>query len=387
MRKMLLRKTIKTQFSIVDYKEYGSCRPSSSRFSIAPGFHTTSVTFMLPAAFPGASPLLPSMAFCPIVEELYEGDVPCGAPPLRFSSHILQPSNEPDLPPAVEYSGWNNPGRLSTTSTGAHPSHPNLPNFILPSVTHVALPSNTDIQWSHPRLYNILINHPVLSTLTLTPFEAQLRAAVKASVHRLLFGPALTVKFHPLNVQRRRIRRPPPSPKTSTITHVSLHNPSTIALGQEAPEGIHHRISGPTSYVLLLFLSAHLSIDHWQGTADYPVAGEAGPEFNGHIAYNSVLDSSTFNAARGAHIPQSASNGHQDNPATEPGDGTKYMTIYTLNKQYGFSKAQSMLWPDIAYKRLPEYHPSHQSSPNTSATPHVPVTTMFLRHVIVFGIF
>jgi hypothetical protein len=32
----------------------------------------------------------------------------------------------------------------------------------------------------------------------------------------------------------------------------------------------------------------------------------------------------------------------QDNPATEPGDGTKYMTIYTLNKQYSFSKAQSV---------------------------------------------
>jgi hypothetical protein len=70
---------------------------------------------------------------------------------------------------------------------------------------------------------------------------------------------------------------------------------------QEALEGIHHRILGPTSYVLLLFLSAHLSIDHWQGTPDYPVAGEAGPKFNGYIAYNSVLDSSMFNAACGAH--------------------------------------------------------------------------------------
>ncbi|KAJ7719617.1 hypothetical protein B0H14DRAFT_3521224 [Mycena olivaceomarginata] len=50
--------------------------------------------------------------------------------------------------------------------TGAHPSHPSLLNFIPPSVTHVAPPSNTDIQWSHP------LQHPdqppALSTLTLT---------------------------------------------------------------------------------------------------------------------------------------------------------------------------------------------------------------------------
>jgi hypothetical protein len=32
----------------------------------------------------------------------------------------------------------------------------------------------------------------------------------------------------------------------------------------------------------------------------------------------------------------------QDVPATEPGEGTKFVTAYTLNKQYGFSRTQSV---------------------------------------------
>jgi hypothetical protein len=32
----------------------------------------------------------------------------------------------------------------------------------------------------------------------------------------------------------------------------------------------------------------------------------------------------------------------QDSPAAEPGEGTKFMTIYTLNKQYRFSRTQTV---------------------------------------------
>jgi hypothetical protein len=99
------------------------------------------------------------------------------------------------------------------------------------------------------------------------------------------------------------------------------------------------------------------------------------PEYNGHISYSPSVNSSTFNAA---HILEPTANVYQpcsahtigsdpaltylpgywaivspipvtpmqlklqDFPATEPGEGTKFVTAYTLNTQYRFSRTQSI---------------------------------------------
>jgi hypothetical protein len=99
------------------------------------------------------------------------------------------------------------------------------------------------------------------------------------------------------------------------------------------------------------------------------------PEYNSHILYSPSVNSSMFNTA---HILEPMANFHQprsaytissdpaltylpgywaiispipvvpmqlklqDVPTTEPSEGTKFVTAYTLNKQYGFSRTQSV---------------------------------------------
>jgi hypothetical protein len=46
------------------------------------------------------------MLFRPSVEELNKVNEPRGTPPLQFSNHILQDSDEPDLPPTYDYVDW-----------------------------------------------------------------------------------------------------------------------------------------------------------------------------------------------------------------------------------------------------------------------------------------
>jgi hypothetical protein len=46
------------------------------------------------------------MLFRPSVKELDKVDEPRGTPPLQFSNHILQDSDEPDLPPTYDYADW-----------------------------------------------------------------------------------------------------------------------------------------------------------------------------------------------------------------------------------------------------------------------------------------
>ncbi|KAJ7816964.1 hypothetical protein B0H14DRAFT_2602338 [Mycena olivaceomarginata] len=82
-----------------------------------------------PLALPNSSSavLPPLMSFCPSVEELDEVNEPRSAPPLQFSSHILQDSDEPNLPPTYDYADW-----------------PLSQNNTLPPVTREMLPANTD---------------------------------------------------------------------------------------------------------------------------------------------------------------------------------------------------------------------------------------------------
>jgi hypothetical protein len=97
-----------------------------------------------------------------------------------------------------------------------------------------------------------------------------------------------------------------------------------------------------------------------------------GTQFNSQFAYNPHVNSSTFNAAHilrpPCNVHQSHSGGAdpaltymlgywvfvspesaepmqvklQDSPAAEPGEGTKFMTVYILNKQYRFSRTQTV---------------------------------------------
>ncbi|KAJ7711460.1 hypothetical protein B0H14DRAFT_2645778 [Mycena olivaceomarginata] len=59
------------------------------------------------------------MSFRLSVKELNEENDARGGPPLQFSSHILQDSDEPDLPPIFYYVDWTNLIHPSTVSMGA----------------------------------------------------------------------------------------------------------------------------------------------------------------------------------------------------------------------------------------------------------------------------
>jgi hypothetical protein len=98
----------------------------------------------------------------------------------------------------------------------------------------------------------------------------------------------------------------------------------------------------------------------------------------------------------------------QDSPAAEPGDGTKFLTVYALNKQYTFSKTQHVraavptnsvalkcadfpkltillfplcltLWPATVFRPLLGCRPWRLSLPNTAAIHNVPATTISIH--------
>ncbi|KAJ7348116.1 hypothetical protein DFH08DRAFT_808870 [Mycena albidolilacea] len=138
--------------------------------------------------------------------------------------------------------------------------------------------------------------------------------------------------------------------------------PSSTTLGQSdclALESSPPRQVGTSDYVPTPLI---------EGTLDYPVDAS-----HSHSEDNQTVDGTMFNATHvtrppfNVHAFQGAQVSHidpattylpgygtfvsrkyveplelklQDGPAAEPGDGTSFLTVYTLNKQYGFSRTQ-----------------------------------------------
>jgi hypothetical protein len=117
-----------------------------------------------------------------------------------------------------------------------------------------------------------------------------------------------------------------------------------------------------------LFIGSDVPTPLVEGTLDYPVDAS-----HSHSEDNQTVDGTMFNATDvtqppfNVHAFQGAQASHidpattylpgygtfvsrkyvkplelrlQDSPAAEPGDGTSFLTVYTLNKQYGFSRTQ-----------------------------------------------
>ncbi|KAJ7792660.1 hypothetical protein B0H14DRAFT_3498974 [Mycena olivaceomarginata] len=68
------------------------------------------------------------MSFRPSIEEINKDPRPPWRPSLLFSNHILQDSDDPDLPADFHRAGadWSIPPHPSAASTAAGPSRPPL---------------------------------------------------------------------------------------------------------------------------------------------------------------------------------------------------------------------------------------------------------------------
>ncbi|KAJ7812812.1 hypothetical protein B0H14DRAFT_2605530 [Mycena olivaceomarginata] len=312
--------------------------------------------------------------FQPSVEEVDEEDEPRSAPPLHLSSNILQDSADPDLPPTSAYAAWasSHPPYHRIHGRGSillpPPQYVSSQNYTLPSAACTTPPSNT-----HPR--PPFFRHGVVSPAIMTfNADGDHHGPVTAVANPHHASPETAVS-DPLCADIALPSDPwvaPPSHVIGLAFAGGVQPASATSLGKRPRHEDSNRNYAvePQSR-----LDTHFSggVQNVQG---YSVEGVLGShtstQFNGQFSYNPHVNSSTFNAAHILRPPCNVHQSHgggadpaltymsgywvfvtpesvepmqiklQDSPAAEPGEVTKFMTVYTLNKQYIFSRTQTV---------------------------------------------
>ncbi|KAJ7302966.1 hypothetical protein DFH08DRAFT_977346 [Mycena albidolilacea] len=267
------------------------------------------------------------MSFCPSIEEVDEGEEPRGAPPLQLSSYILLGANEPDLPIAFDSVDKPNLRRPPATETGLQPDL-----LFFPYNTSPIASQDPTITVNHGEYLDVSTAGVAPDRLTADTFLSE-NAPDSGSIAE----PSVEL------AARARL------PEDISLT------PSATALGKrplrEYPTDTQAQTDIQFSY------SVHCPIVpvHRSSSSSMQFRpDEALHWYNGHTPYNPTTRNvhtgndpvltylpgywATISPAPVAPLQLKL----QDVPATEPGEGIKFITVYTLNKEYGFSRTQSV---------------------------------------------
>ncbi|KAJ7348399.1 hypothetical protein DFH08DRAFT_1000177 [Mycena albidolilacea] len=267
--------------------------------------------FSCAACFPSPfTPLLPPMSFRPSIEKINKVDDPHGTPPLLFSNHILQDSDDPDLPTAFHCADWSNLEHPLTTSTAAGLSHPaSQSNIVLPSVMQMRPPTNTANQMAD------LFQHPAVPPAGIVPDARGEERGTAISDGQLDVG-----------------KGPGKAPSHFSLPHVAdvckPPAPSDTALGKrrqweyatDPPAQTHVQFLWASQHTVFRILHFGTECDSlhplFPGQApmsskiqSHPAERALVHDLSGHTSYSpAVVNSSMSNAA---HTLQSTSNIHQ----------------------------------------------------------------------------
>ncbi|KAJ7838244.1 hypothetical protein B0H14DRAFT_3459667 [Mycena olivaceomarginata] len=255
------------------------------------------------------------------VEDVGEDADYRGAPPLLFSSNILQLASEPDLAPASALASrpdvvWEStdPRSPSTASVQAS-NHP--PLFGQSSSPTDVAPSNNSL--GEKRLREATGDYPAT------------RSAPSLGASQ---APSAT------SLGKRRQREDAGHDSAASADHQHIAAPSATSLGKrrQREDAGHDSAASGTQYL------AGPQVHPISHVGDVRFHTE-GPHYTTGIEPSESDPALTYLPGYQALVsPQSVVPMElklQDSPAIEAGEGTKFVTVYTLNKQYGFSKTQT----------------------------------------------
>ncbi|KAJ7325760.1 hypothetical protein DFH08DRAFT_1027683 [Mycena albidolilacea] len=280
------------------------------------------------------------MSFRPSIEEIYDEADPRGAPPLCLSDHILQETFAPDLPPPPPPQSILSPctgsPRAATAPVSENTPHPTYapyptpipalpaPRFCPPSYPHSFVPNPL----RHNALSFLVTTMGIISTptpLLPPPLSARgVNAITRKWIHLLV--PMI----------------PQPVSKVSGI-----HNllPSRVRTSRRVLTSLAGGMDDSPAEAS----SSHTAYSHAADNSMSNATHTRRPPFNVH-EFQRIQGTPVDPATR--YLPgyskfvftkyvEPLELKLQDGPAAEPGDGTNFLTVYTLNKQYEFSRTQS----------------------------------------------